>query len=110
MPIANLSRYSDPIANTLKDELFNEWANPDPNKKEPVIVFDREIWPNVTTRVFVIWDKWGDLSQKDRTNIIIDAHSMLQKKIPVEIRYATGLTWKESEELAINFELEEKKE
>ena len=75
MPIANISRYSDPIAYQLIDELLEEWQNPDQNKSQPVIVYDKEQWPAHITGVFVIWDKWGDLNQQERAHVIIDAHS-----------------------------------
>ena len=42
MPIANISRYSNPVAYQLIDELLEEWQNPDQNKSEPIIVYDKE--------------------------------------------------------------------
>jgi len=55
--------------------------------------------------LFVIWDRWGDLNQQDRSEIIMDAYAQtLSEDDVLQVTVAMGLTVKEAERMGIHYQ------
>lgn len=52
--------------------------------------------------VTVIWDQWFDVPKQERSRLIVDAYeAKFGEEKMLSIRFALGLTWKESESLGL---------
>jgi hypothetical protein len=85
----------------LVGELYSEWAHPDPNATEPIILEEHGERKKLKN-LYVIWSKWADLDHVERGEIIMDA---AQRKLPpgdvIEISIAMGLTPQEAVHMGI---------
>ncbi len=103
MPIKRrLVRTLPDNAETLTRLLSNEWTKPK-RKGQPLIVI--EGGKNGPIHIYVIWDKWGELSQTERSEIIMDVVENLagEHRLPAEspVTVAMGLTTAEAQRMGI---------
>ena len=103
MPIKHrLQRTLPASATELTRMLMDEWRNPKA-KGQPLIVIEGQ--KGQPTHIYVIWDKWRDLDQLDRSEIIMDVVENLggDKVLPdiSLITVAMGLTSEEAKRMRI---------
>lgn len=103
MPLKRrLTRTAPASAGELIRLLHNEWTNPQP-AGQPLIVV--EGGANEPIHVYVIWDKWSDLNQSERSEIIMDVVENLAgaHALPVNspVTVAMGLTPDEAKRMGI---------
>jgi hypothetical protein len=103
MPIKHrLQRKRPACAPELTRRLTEEWIKPR-EQGQPVIVLDEQ--KEGPLHIFVIWDEWQDLDQRERSEIIMDVVEDLrgQHRIPDMSRrtVAMGLTEKEAQRMGI---------
>jgi hypothetical protein len=103
MPIKRrLQRTLPANADELRRLLHNEWTKPK-RRGQPLIII--EGGKSEPTHIFVIWDKWGELSQTDRSEIIMDVVDNLtgEHSLPDDspITVAMGLTAEEAKRMGI---------
>ena len=82
--------------------LHNEWTKPK-KRGQPLII--SEGTKNEPVHLYVIWDKWGELSQTERLEIIMDVMDNLTGKdrLPDDspVTVAMGLTTEEAKRMGI---------
>lgn len=82
--------------------LHNEWTKPKKTGQPLIIIEGGKDEP---THVYVIWDKWGDLTQTERSEVIMDVVDNLAGKdrLPPDspITVAMGLTGAEAKRMGI---------
>ena len=91
-----------PTAQGLEERLHGEFKNPsaDPNA-QPVILAEPPA-PAPIARLFVIWDEWADLSQQDRSEIIMNAYVRAEgQQAGLRIGVAMGLTSAEAKRMCM---------
>jgi len=97
-----LRRVSPPNAAELTRLLMQEWTNPQPSGQPLIVIEDEGGQPR---HVYVIWDEWGDLSQVDRSMIIMDVVENLtgERRIsdPSQVTVAMGLTSEEARRMGL---------
>lgn len=102
MPVHHKLARSLPDAYSgLKSRLVAEWrdqANEDPR---PVII-QEENSAGGAVHLFVIWDAWGSMAQRDRSEIIMDAYEEVAgMPMAVQVTLAMGLTTEEAQRMGI---------
>lgn len=86
----------------LKQRLEEEFAHPAHEYAAPFINIER---PGTSTHLLVIWDDWRDLSQQERSSLILRAYEAAHgADAAIDVSVAMGLTVSEAETLG--FELE----
>jgi len=103
MPVKRrLHRTLPENATELARLLFNEWTKPK-EKGQPVIILEGE--KNEPLHIYVLWDKWRDLNQTERSEIIMDVVDNLagEHRLPAgsPITVAMGLTAEEAKRMGI---------
>ncbi len=96
------ARSLPPSATELENRLVTEMKTPDnaPNV-QPVIVAEPPA-PAPISRLFVIWDDWTDLTQQDRSEIIMNAYTRAEGlPAAARISVAMGLTAAEAAKMGI---------
>lgn len=101
MPVRRgLPRSRPDSAPALEERLANELATPAEGGQP--LVFEEPPEPAPVTRLFVVWDDWSEMSQQDRSAIILGAYE--RSKGPaaaLKIAVAMGLTTAEAERMGI---------
>jgi hypothetical protein len=88
-------------ASTLRDQLVQEWREPDPARVEPFIVEEQDSRTG-TLRLYVFWRAWAGLPQRERSEVIMDAFEQARGPAPeVRVTLAMGLTPDEAERLGM---------
>jgi hypothetical protein len=80
---------------SLGNELSAILLQPGELPGEPFVVED-QIAQTKSLHVIVIWDEWKDLSQTDRSEIIMDAYAKAKRLATANITVAMGLTSEEA--------------
>ena len=105
MPVKKMVRTGpSPSAAELTRRLVEEWRNPESTAAQPVILEESQ-GANQPRHVYVIWDEWEDLSQTERSEIIMDAYEQrygLEQSLAVTV--AMGLTAEEADRMGIRYE------
>lgn len=82
--------------------LHNEWTKPK-RSGQPLIIIEGT--KNAPLHLYVIWDKWGELAQTERSEIIMDVMETLTGKdrLPNDspVTVAMGLTTEEAKRMGI---------
>jgi hypothetical protein len=103
MPIKDIScGDTGSLAKSLTRRLAREWKKPK-KSGEPVIV-QKSSRASHSAQIYVVWSEWGDLSQEDRSEIIMDAYE--QTHSPQEaliLTVAMGLTPAEADKMEIPY-------
>ena len=86
----------------LRDRLIREFRDPQEDEPEPVIVEDQGIAGGL--RLYVIWGRWGDLEQRVRSEVVLDAFREVRGVIAArEVTVAMGLTQPEAQRMNIRY-------
>ena len=104
MPIKHrLQRTLPSSANELARLLMDEWVHPK-NEGQPLIVL--EGGKGQPQHIYVIWDQWQGLDQRQRSEIIMDVVENLSGEHtfqdPSLVTVAMGLTPEEAERMGID--------
>ncbi|HTE18710.1 MAG TPA: hypothetical protein VK689_10065 [Armatimonadota bacterium] len=95
---------SSPSADNLRQRLVVEWRKEEDNGQEPIII-EEPSGPYQMTRLYVIWQDWAELSQQERSEIIMDAFEELRSQEDVlKVSVAMGLTHEEAKRMGIDYE------
>ena len=103
MPVKRrLERTLPANADELTRLLHNEWTKPK-KSGQPLIIIEGN--KNEPLHIYVIWDKWGELTQTDRSEIIMDVVDNLagEHRLPADlpVTVAMGLTVEEARRMGI---------
>jgi hypothetical protein len=103
MPVKRrLQRTRPESAGELTRRLHDEWTKPKRRGQPLIIIEGNKAQP---IHIYVIWDQWGDLSQTERSEIIMDVvdHLSGKHRFPADspITVAMGLTPKEAKRMGI---------
>lgn len=103
MPVKRrLQRTLPDSAGELTRLLHNEWTKPK-RSGQPLIVIEGN--KNQPIHIYVIWDRWGDLSQTERSEMIMDVidHLSGKDRLPANspVTVAMGLTTEEAKRMGI---------
>ncbi len=83
-------------------EEFRHYDDPDQEYHQPLVSVDR---PGNRTHLLVIWDAWRNLSQQERSQLVMDAYTSAHGETAVlDVSVAMGLTQDEATQLGISFE------
>jgi hypothetical protein len=105
MPLRTLRR-TDPQAThpELLDELIAEWRKPSDDDSKPIIIEDGIDHKHRPIHLYVIWEKWTPLNQRERSEIITDAfEAVKEKELAVRVTVAMGLTADEAKRMGIHY-------
>ena len=103
MPVKRrLQRTQSADALELTRLLHNEWTKPK-KSGQPLIIVEGS--KNEPLHIYVIWNKWAELTQAERSEIIMDVVDNLAGKntLPANspVTVAMGLTTEEAERMGI---------
>ena len=102
MSLVILRQHRQNDIDVLQQRLAEEFLHPADTYAAPFINIER---PGTSTHLLVIWDDWRDLSQQDRSYLILRAYEAAKgADAAAEVSVAMGLTTTEAETLG--FELE----
>ncbi len=86
----------------LQQRLTEEFLHPADEYAPPFINIER---PGASIHLLVVWDEWHDLSQQDRSYLILRAYEAAEGvDAAAEVSVAMGLTSAEAERLGFEFE------
>ena len=106
MPVKKMPpRRASPLAEDLRRKLVEEWTSPK-EKGEPLILQDSSGPPSSrSTRIYVVWTEWGDLSLQERSEIIMDAYEQTHSTDEtLSVTVALGLTPPEADRMRIPYD------
>jgi hypothetical protein len=94
------ARSRPPNADDLEARLTDEMKAPKPNAQPAIVAEPPGTGP--ITRLFVIWDEWAELTQQDRSEIILEAYTKAKGKgDALKISVAMGITSAEAAKMGI---------
>ena len=104
MPLRDMSEPSlSPAAEALGNTLAAEWRNPQ-ESGQPIILISRKGKPG-GTHVRVVWDDWRNLTQQERSEIIMDVYEMIHgQEESLSVTVAMGLTTEEADRMHIPYQ------
>ena len=104
MPVKKMQRRGPtPEARELVKRLVAEWRAKDSKAEQPVII-EEGGGANRPMHVYVVWDEWGDLSQVERSTIIMDAfEERYGEAKSLNVTAAMGLTPGEAGRMGIEY-------
>ena len=92
-----------PAAQALLNRLVDEWRQPDPNAKQPIII-EQSGGQGQPTHLYVVWDDWAPLGSIERSEVIMDAYEQLRGRAgAASVTVAMGLTPDEADRLGIRY-------
>lgn len=92
-----------PEARELLRRLLEEWRNPQEDRSEPVIIEEGGTG-NLPTHLYVVWGDWGNLDQRERSEIIMDAYEQVRgTDASLRVSVAMGLTSVEASRMGIEY-------
>ena len=103
MPVRTFRKKLHPHVSDLVDRLAAEWKAKKSKAAQPIILEEKGRGPS-PTHIYVIWDDWADLSQVERSEIILDAFEKrygFDKDFNVTV--AMGLLPVEADRLGIEY-------
>ncbi len=107
MPRGRLVVDQDPQIESLRTRLTREWEQPNNGAAQPVVIEapGNRLYDSV--HLYVIWDDWRSLEQRERSEIIMDAYEATHERQEVlSVTVAMGLTAAEAERMGIRYETE----
>jgi hypothetical protein len=106
MPRGIIIKNDDPVYEQLKVQLRAEWEQPTPSTDAHVIIeAEDSLRPQqAPTNLYVIWNAWQNLSQKQRSEMLLDVYSDVKGiSAARNVTLAMGLTPAEASRLGINY-------
>jgi len=102
MSLVMLRQNQQSNVDVLQQRLTEEFLHPAAGYAAPFINIER---PGTSTHLLVIWDEWHDLSQQDRSYLILRAYEAAAgADAATEVSVAMGLTSAEAERFGYEFE------
>jgi len=102
MPVKHrLQRHRPARADELTRMLIDEWKSPKESGQPLIVIEGADPEPK---HIYVIWDQWGELSQTERSEIIMDVVEHLDDGHRTDlskITVAMGLTTQEAKRMGI---------
>ncbi|MCK4342467.1 MAG: hypothetical protein KAY37_12175 [Phycisphaerae bacterium] len=93
-----------PRADELRSRLLEEWREPNESHAEPIIIEENAV-PSRPIHIYVIWSDWAELSQRERSEIIMDTYQDLRgAEASLRVTVAMGLTPDDAQRLNIQYE------
>ena len=99
MPVIQTSRRTTPNREAYVRSLVKEWQG-GALAQGPIILVD-EIGQTKSLHVVVIWDRWADVPDYERSAIILDAYEKTTNPPGMKVTIAMGLT--RSEAMSLGF-------
>lgn len=97
-------RQPTPAVAELMRLIVQEWKQPTDHHDQPIVLLDRSA-PGGARHVFIVWDRWGNLEQLQRSEAIMDAaEAVLGKEESLKVTVAMGLTKEEAKRMNIRFD------
>lgn len=105
MPVKKLiKRGPSPEAAELTRRLVSEWRARNSKAEQPIIL-EETGGANQPMHVYVIWDEWDDLSQAERSSVIMDAfEERYGKTKSLNVTVAVGLTSAEAQRMGLEYQ------
>lgn len=106
MPIGRLVIERNTQTEALREKLIHEWQQPSP-AAQPVLIEAAGDRMSGSKHLYVIWDDWLSLDQRERSEIVMDAYEATHERQEVlNITVAMGLTIEEAKRMGIRYETE----
>lgn len=109
MPFGHIIVQTDTQTRELSERLRREWSHPQDAPDSPVIIETTDkLRPQQTpTHLYVIWDAWRDLAQRERSEMMMEVYEDVRgRPFALNVTVAMGLTPQEAERLNIRYEVE----
>lgn len=106
MPIGRLVLSQDLQSEELRVRLKQEWTHPS-QSTQPVLIEAAGDRLSGSTHLYIIWDDWQPLDQRERSEIIMQAYEETHDRQDVlRVTVAMGLTVEEAGRMGIRYETE----
>jgi hypothetical protein len=93
----------NPIYESFAQRLADEIRNPHDGTAEPLIILESQ-GQQAPTHLYVIWKEWGQLTQLERSEIVLEAYREAKgSNLASSLRVALGLTSEEAERMGIHY-------
>lgn len=103
MPIGRLVTEQNEETEVLRRLLTQEWNTPSA-APQPVLIESAGERMSGSKHLYIIWDRWLSLDQRERSEIIMDAYEATHTRPEVlSVTVAMGLTSKEADRMGINY-------
>ena len=103
MSLAQRVYPKNPIYELFGQRLIEEMTNPQPGTAEPIIILEGQ-GQQTPTHLYVIWSDWGQLTQLERSEIVLEAYRVAKgTSYASQLRVALGLTREEAERMGIEY-------
>jgi hypothetical protein len=107
MPIGHIQSNARPDVEALIQRLTQEWQRPDPTVEEPILIEQQNPHRENSVYVYVVWQAWRPLSQRERSEIIMDAYAATHSKEEImDVTATIGLTALEAADRKIYYTTE----
>jgi hypothetical protein len=109
MPLGTIIRGTAARAADLQQRLTAEWQAPGSDSTgQPVLIEEEKaVRPGINSaprHLYVIWEEWADLPQRERSEIIMDAYAASHETSDVlKVTVAMGLTAAEARKMGIQY-------
>lgn len=102
MSLVALRHVQEDNVTALQQRLAEEFLHPADGYAAPFINIER---PGNSTHLLVVWNDWHDLSQQDRSQLIMRAYEAAEgAEAATAVSVAMGLTEAEAERMGFVFE------
>jgi hypothetical protein len=103
MSLAQRVYPKNPVYEMFGQRLIEEIRSPQPGTAEPIIILESQ-GQQVPTHLYVIWGEWGQLTQLERSEIVLEAYREAKGVASAaNLRVALGLTSEEAERMGIDY-------
>jgi len=103
MSLAQRVYPKNPIYEMFGQRLVEEINSPQPGTAEPIIILEGQ-GQQPPTHLYVIWSEWGQLTQLERSEIVLDAYREAKgTTFASQLRVALGLTPEEAGRMGIEY-------
>ena len=109
MPKGHLVQEVNAAQQELRARLHREWSDPQDDASGPVIIETTDALrpQRVATHLYVVWDAWHDLTQRERSEMIMDVYEAVRgRSFALNVTVAMGLTPEEADRMRIRYEVE----
>ena len=106
MPFGHLIPEIDPRSEDFRQRLLREWSGETQESSGPVIVETTDALrpQQAPTHLYVFWDAWRDLSQRERSEIIMDVYEDVRGLAYARnVTIAMGLTLEEADRMKLRY-------
>jgi len=103
MSLAQRVYPKNPIYESFEQRLVDEIRSPQPGTAEPIIILESQ-GQQTPTHLYVVWGEWGQLTQLERSEIVLDAYREAKgASYASQLRVALGLTREEAARMGIEY-------